>query len=420
MMNIMRFKPKKIWRLIFYSLAFLVTLFVLAILAKEIGRRFSGFIIASNQPTRTIETTEPVVTDIFFSNEPDATGVQMTSVNFLKLITTEIDQTQKTLEIAVYSVKSSSIREAIYRAARRGVKVTLILDFRKATVHDIFFNDLPSEIKRLDLGSDGLNLNDVTLMHHKFAIIDRGAANEKLIFGSFNWTELQAVYDRSFILITANHELVASFGREFDRLIRGEGEKNKLTNVNYHPWDLNMKAGAYNYEVWFGPGWPENGFNKRISDLLKEAKSNIKIMIWDFTDSSLAQEILRRARSDIKVTILADNFNFYSTSSVFQLLNKTKAEENLTNLEILNDVAFSPPAHSTSTTSDDAEFDPFLHYHLLIIDDKKILFGTNNWSRGGSYSNDEAVMVSDDPKIIGRFLNSFSYNYQLIKNAVPH
>lgn len=416
----MKFRHKKFWRIIFYILAFSTALFVLAGLTKEIGRWFSGFIITSDQPARTVETYEPVVADIFFSNEPDAAGVKLSSADFLKLITTEIDQAKKTLEIAVYSVKSPLIKEAIYRAARRGVKVTLILDFRKAAIHDQFFYDMPSEIKRLDLGSDGLSLNDITLMHHKFAIIDRGAVNEKLIFGSFNWTDLQAVYDRSYILITVNHELVTSFGREFDRLVRGEGEKNKLANVNYHPWDLNMKAGAYNYEVWFGPGWPENGFSKRIRDLLKEAKSSIKIMIWDFTDFSLAQEILRQARSGIKVTILADNFNFFSSSSVFQLLNKTKSEENLTNLEIFNDAAFSPPARSTSTISGDTELDPFLHYHVLIIDDKKILFGTNNWSMGGSYSNDEAVMVSDSPEILRRFLDSFSYNYQLIKNAVPY
>ncbi|MFA6995589.1 MAG: phospholipase D-like domain-containing protein [Patescibacteria group bacterium] len=414
----MKFKQKKFGRIFFYFLVFLAALFVLAVLTRELGRRLSGFIIASDQPARTIETSQPVVADIFFSNEPDTNGVKLSSADFLKLITTEIDQAKKTLEIAVYSVKSASIKEAIYRAARRGVKVTLILDFRKAAIHNQFFYDLPPEIKRLDLGSDSLSLNDVTLMHHKFAIIDRGAANEKLIFGSFNWTELQAVYDRSYILVTANHELVASFGREFERLVRGEGEKNKLANVNYHPWDLNMKTGAYAYEVWFGPGWTENGFNKRISDLLKEAKSNIKIMIWDFTDSSLAKEILSRARAGLKVTILADNFNFYSTSSVFQLLNKIKAEEKLTTLEILNDVAFSPPAYSTRTINGDAELDPFLHYHVLIIDDKKILFGTNNWSRGGSYSNDEAVMVSDDPKIISRFLDSFSYNYQINKNYV--
>jgi len=416
----MKFRHKKFWRIIFYILAFSTALFVLAGLTKEIGRWFSGFIITSDQPARTVDTYEPVVADIFFSNEPDAAGVKLSSADFLKLITTEIDQAKKTLEIAVYSVKSPLIKEAIYRAARRGVKVTLILDFRKAAIHDQFFYDMPSEIKRLDLGSDGLSLNDITLMHHKFAIIDRGAVNEKLIFGSFNWTDLQAVYDRSYILITVNHELVTSFGREFDRLVRGEGEKNKLANVNYHPWDLNMKAGAYNYEVWFGPGWPENGFSKRIRDLLKEAKSSIKIMIWDFTDFSLAQEILRQARSGIKVTILADNFNFFSSSSVFQLLNKIKSEENLTNLEIFNDAAFSPPARSTSTISGDTELDPFLHYHVLIIDDKKILFGTNNWSMGGSYSNDEAVMVSDSPEILRRFLDSFSYNYQLIKNAVPY
>jgi len=413
----MKFKYKKIWHHCFYILIILITLFVIAILAKKIFKPFSTFIIPSSQPSQVVETKEPVIADIFFSNEPNDSNPQMTSAEFSQLIIKEIDQAEKTLEIAMYSFKSSALKEAVYRAANRGVNVTLILDLRKSKIHDKIFTDLPSNIKRLDLGFDGFD--QTALMHHKFAIIDRETLKEKLIFGSFNWTDLQAVYDRSFVLITGNHEIITSFGREFERLARGEGEKNKLNNKNYYPWDLSLKANGYSYEVWFGPGWSSNSFNNRIISLLQGAKNNIKIMIWDFTDTYLAEEILHQARAGIKITILADNFNFYSSSSVFQLLNKTKTEENLTNLEILNDHTLNTPLiATTSATIKEESLDPFLHHHILIIDDQKILFGTNNWSKGGAYSNDESVMVSNDPKILEKFLASFYYNYQIIKDSL--
>jgi len=412
----MKSKYRRFWRLAVYSLAILAAIFILATLVKRALLPFSTFIKPSSQPLRNVVSEDPVIADIFFSNELGADGALITDTKLLQMITKEIDQAQKTLEIAMYSFKAPMIREAIYRANERGVKITLVLDSRKSVIHDQFFSDLPPRIKRLDLGFIG---QPAALMHHKFALIDRGAPNEKLIFGSFNWTELQAVYDRSFIFVTGNHELVSSFGREFDRLTKGEGGRDKLKDINYHPWDLKLKAGSYNYEVWFGPGWKDYSFNKRIFSLLEAAKSDIKIMIWNFTDTSLAQEILRRARAGVKITILADNLNFSGSSSVFQLLNKAKSEENLANLEILKDAALAPDVRSVGATTKETELDPFLHHHILIIDNKEILFGTNNWSKGGSYSNDESVMISDAPEILRRFLDSFSYNYQLIKNATP-
>ena len=409
----MKFRDKKFWRLvIFYFLGILVVISGVTILIKELNRYAVSFVTPTNLPAQITKTDQAVAAKIFFTNEPDQSGSLLTATSTLQIISQEIDRAQKTLEIAMYSFNAPVLKEAVYRAAKRGVKVTLILDFRRSYIHNQFFSDLPSNIKRLDLGSAGLGRT--SLMHHKFALIDRGEANEKLIFGSFNWTELQAVYDRSFIFISSNHELITSFGHEFDRLAQKEGEKRKLNDENYHPWDLSLQAGAYNYEVWFGPGWPGAGFNPRIVNLLKSARSDIKIMIWDFTDPTLAQVILDRARAGLKITILADSFNFSSPTSVFPLLNKTKAAEHLNNLEILNDGALIP-TQLTGTTSE--EVDPYLHHHLLIIDNKQVLFGTNNWSKAGSYYNDESGMVSDDPQILRSFLKSFSYNYQLDKAA---
>ena len=414
MTNIMKFKKKNLKRIFLYILIILAILLILAALLKRVSHRFTSFIVPISRPAQSIKNTKPLSAEIFFSNEPVAGDNSLTKSDFIKLITTEINAAQKTLEIAVYSIKSPTIKEAIYRASERGVKVTLILDFRKSTVHDAFFSDLPAGIKRLDLGTDGQQ--NISLMHHKFALIDRGTSKEKLIFGSFNWTELQAIYDRSFIMITDNPELVSSFGREFNRLTGGQGEKNKLKNKNYQPWDLNLNAAGYNYEVWFGPGRAYNGINKRIDNLLKEAQSDIKIMAWSFTDSTLAEEILRQARAGRKVTIIADSFNFSGTSSAFKILNEAKARENLDNLEILQDNTSVAAKDSTDAKDTNTNIDPFLHYHLLIIDNKKILFGTNNWSRGGFYANDESAIVSDDPKIIKKFLDSFSYNYQINKH----
>ena len=204
--------------------------------------------------------------------------------------------------------------------------------------------------------------------------------------------------------MTDNAELVKSFGREFDRLVGGESGPKKLKDEKYRPWDLNLKAANDNYEVWFGPGRGGENIDYRILEMLREAKKEIKIMVWDFTDTPLAEEIVQQARAGLKVTIIADRLNFYNKDSVFNYLITQKEKYKLNDLVILaNDV----PSQKTGD-----EVDPFLHYHLLIIDGRKVLFGTNNWSQGGSFFNDESAMVTDNQQILASFNKSFEYNQQ--------
>jgi len=48
----------------------------------------------------------------------------------------------------------------------------------------------------------------------------------------------------------------------------------------------------------------------------------------------------------------------------------------------------------------------------MLLDNQIVIFGTNNWSAGGFYKNDESVMISSIPSLVSVFKNSFDYNYQ--------
>jgi phosphatidylserine/phosphatidylglycerophosphate/cardiolipin synthase-like enzyme len=409
----MKFKKKfyknKYWRLAFLIATILLLLFVVSRLVRLITPSVANFLTADNQPAYIVQTDIPVNGELYFNNELGTTI-------FSDKIVAEINQAQKTLEIAVYSLKSPRLKEAIYAAAARGVEVILILDFRKKAIHDEFLFDLPVNIRRLDLGQE--SAGRTVLMHHKFALIDRGGKNEKLIFGSYNWTELQEKFDPSFIFISSSMELIKGFGREFERLEKGEFGPQKLKDKTYNPWDLSLSAAGSEYELWFSPGRQLSGLNNRLLKLIKEAKKEIRIMIWEFTDKTLAAEIIKQARAGIKISIITDNRNFYNTNSVFESLNAAKIKYHLDNLEIISDSPRGQEAKDLAlmASSSVTSLDPFLHYHLLIVDGQKVFFGTNNWSRAGAYFNDESAIVTNDQKIIESFNDAFNINYE--KNKI--
>lgn len=409
----MKYKKKK--KLLFLIIIILAFLFSLFVIANNWLRPLLKLNESPAKATHSVQTEIPVTAQIYFTNEE-------AKVNSSQLIIDEINRAQKTIEVAMYSFKSLDIKEALYRANERGVKVILILDSRKKEENNKFFFDLPTNMKRFDVGTYNVS-GGTTLMHHKFAIIDRGEQTGKLIFGSFNWTQIQEDYDRSFFLISPNKELIKSFGREFDRLKTGKSGVSKLSDSDYQSWDLNLTAESYNYNTWFGPGRLKNNIDYEILQLIRAAENDIKIMVWDFTDQSLAKEIIERADDGLKITIIADSLNFYSKYSVFNYLLSEKERLSLNNLEILlNDVSRrnrDETSNNTSTPVLEESINPFLHYHSIIVDQKKILFGTNNWSKGGSFFNDESAIETDDPKIIKPFSESFEYNYKQGKPVIP-
>ena len=48
-----------------------------------------------------------------------------------------------------------------------------------------------------------------------------------------------------------------------------------------------------------------------------------------------------------------------------------------------------------------------MHHKFAVFDRKTLLNGSFNWTRGASEMNSENVMVLDDARLIGQFLDRF-------------
>lgn len=125
------------------------------------------------------------------------------------VIEREIDNANKSIQVAVYVLTSRPLAQALIDAYNRGVKVRIILDpsnasaaYSKASY--LVDNSIEVRVKR-----------GAGLMHHKFALID----DTVLITGSFNWTASAEVRnDENILLLKGFPATYKSFEREFARM----------------------------------------------------------------------------------------------------------------------------------------------------------------------------------------------------------
>jgi phosphatidylserine/phosphatidylglycerophosphate/cardiolipin synthase-like enzyme len=121
----------------------------------------------------------------------------------------EIDNTHKSIDIAVYTFTSRPLAQALVDAKDRGVAIRVILnpshsstDYSKAAY--LAQNDIDVHVER-----------GARLMHHKFALID----DSILINGSFNWTaSAEASNDENILILRGFPSTYIAYKNEFRRL----------------------------------------------------------------------------------------------------------------------------------------------------------------------------------------------------------
>lgn len=342
-------------------------------------------------PRETIDILESFSGQLYFNTDFGQTHLS-------SLIIDAIDKAVVQIEVAVYSMDHPLIRDALYRAANRGVAVKLLLSEKRKETHDLVFYNPPQNISRVDASFESSRGS----MHHKFILIDRNFVSAKLFFGSYNFTSLQEKFDPSFVLETTRPEIIDVFGREFNRLYTG----GALTDRNPYAALLRYPEGYI--EIWFTPA-PSNsvGLRTRFLGLIADTKKTIEVLIWNLTDTTVAQTILQKSKEGVPTTILTDDSNYALTDSVFPFLNSQKELYRLENLQVFTDHKRNLEIQEVYGEED---FNSFLHHHLLLVDDDTAVFGTNNWSTNGFFNNNESIMISDIPYIVSSFKQAFDAN----------
>ena len=139
--------------------------------------------------------------------------------------------------------------------------------------------------------------------------------------------------------------------------------------------------------IYFMPYQAKEAINALISEI-KQAKSEVNITIYSFTNREISKAIRDTAKRGVKFNIIYDyKSNIDSDISTIGYLAKLKNVYTCT---------------LRGRISDNQKYFGIMHNKLAIIDDKTIILGSANWSKNAFSNNYEVLLISQNRDYINQ------------------
>ncbi|HOJ49235.1 MAG TPA: phospholipase D-like domain-containing protein [Spirochaetota bacterium] len=281
--------------------------------------------------------------------------------NILEKLIDIIRSSEKNIEIAVFELNHERIIDELIKAKKRGVDVNIVLDDRAKKTKEIkplFNNKIPIVFD-----------NKKSYMHNKILIIDDKIA----ITGSMNLTYNDINQNRNNLVIVKNEKIARKYKEEFDEMfykkIFGKGEKTK---------DYYFKVDEVDVNIFFSP---EEKVDQIIEESINKAKKSLFIAAFALTHKGIIKKI-KDLSEKIDVKIVLDRHQAKNENSIYQYPDLRKF------ITLYNGKGK-------------------MHHKFIIIDNKKVITGSFNFSKNATEKNDENIMVLTDNKIVDIFKKEF-------------
>ncbi|MCU0480564.1 MAG: phospholipase D-like domain-containing protein [Anaerolineae bacterium] len=282
-----------------------------------------------------------------------------------------------TLDIAAFEWNIPRLTDAVLAAKNRGVTIRMVVD-NEHTVED---DD--STIQRLiDAGIPMTYDNRSAFMHNKFMIIDRSL----VIMGSMNFTMNDAYRNNNNMLFMRSSRAVEAYQTEFDIMFAGTFGPRKQAH------ELSFTADGVPVNIYFGPG---DDVLSALNAELAKATSQIRFMTFSFTQDSVGNTLMERARAGVNVT------------GVFETRG---SETDSSELPRLFCVGLDVRQDGNGFT---------LHHKVFIVDDHTVITGSFNISENATRSNDENLVIIRSPDIARLFIQEFDRMMNISRRPDP-
>lgn len=378
--------------------------------------------------------------------------------NLEKVIIDEMDKAKKSIYVAVQEIRLPAIAKKLVEKQAQGIDVRIVLENNYN--HNILaqpnrngsedsdpnshestrYRDL---ILLIDMNRDGkitreemlerdavfilqqarVPLIDDTedgsagsgLMHHKFVVIDDNVT----IVSSANFTpscihgDLGVASSRgndNALMVIASKPLNRLFKEEFELLWTARfGIQKPFRGAR------TVSVGGKKITVQFSPStrrvdW-EMTTNGLIAKQIRSARTSVQAGLFVFSEQNIANAMKDVSHRATVSVLVERKFAFRYFSEVLDLLGLEIPNPNCV---IATDNNPWRPAIQTAGTIRNRSGD-VLHHKFGVVDKRKTIFGSHNWSAAANNINDEFLVVVDDAQTAKAFSEEFN---RLSRSAV--
>lgn len=284
----------------------------------------------------------------------------------------KINAAQNSIHIAAFEFDLTPVAEALIAARQRGVDVRWVTDDE----HGLEADEEPDRGQFATLQSAGIEVradNRSALMHNKFIIFDY----QTVWTGSTNLTNNAIFKQENNALVIHSPVVAAMYEKEFQEMWAGQfGPRSPSQLAEQH-------AVVNDSAVWV-VFTPEDGaLEQAIIPLVNAAQFEVRFLAFSFTDYPLANAMIQRLQNGVSVAGVYERVGSDTDASEFDTLY----------------------CAGVSVRRDNNP--SFMHNKVIIVDQRYVITGSLNYSTSAETSNDENVIVLDNPEIARLYLQEF-------------
>jgi len=295
-----------------------------------------------------------------------------------------INAAQTSIHIASFEFDLTPVAEALIAAHNRGVDVRWVTDDESGLLAD----EEPGHGQFAMLENAGIGVrsdNRTALMHNKFWIFD----NQTVWTGSTNITVNGVFKQDNNTIVIQSPELAVMYEREFQEMWDGQFGPRSPSQL------ADQSAVIHGSSVYVIFTSEDHAIEEAIIPLVNTATSSIRFLAFSFTDYPLAAAMIARAQNGVDV------------AGVYE-----KVGSDTDAAELKTFYCAQVPVRRDGNPS-------FMHNKVIVIDERYVITGSLNFSTNAETSNDENVLIIDNPDIAKLYVQDFDRVWNLGTDPEP-
>lgn len=295
----------------------------------------------------------------------------------LDAVLADVAGAKQSIDLAVFDIDLESLTDGLIAAQERGVTVRLVVDSENLETAQVA--DMTGRMQ--DAGIE-ISFDDrEPFMHNKFIVLDQEIA----WLGSWNMTENDTYRNNNNMLRFPNRQIAEDYHNEFEQLFAGTFGTSKASATP----NPRVQLGSTTVEVFFSP---QDGIAEHVLAQIEQAEQSIRFMTFSYTSDDIAAAMIAKLDAGLTVQGVFERQNAEGTGAEFNTLKSG-------GVDVLEDGNCY-----------------ILHHKVILIDDQIVITGSYNFTASAERSNDENLVIINDPAIARAYQQEFERLYALAEN----